>query len=98
MATWLDNILNVKKWVIFSKNQICQGLGLNKSRIALGQPANIHEQQVPLGGCVPLKGGENTNSTYAPLVLGNWGHAGGWAGARSAFASLPLAVPSVKWP
>lgn len=53
MATWLDNILNVKKWVIFSKkkkNQICQNRSFNESHIALRQKANTHEQQVLSGG------------------------------------------------
>ena len=78
MATWLDNILNVKKWVIFSKNQICQSPRLNESHRALGHPANIHEHRVPSEGYVLLKWGENTNFTYAPLVFGNPKSKGGW--------------------
>lgn len=55
MATWLDNILNVKKWVIFSKNQICQSPSLNESHIAFGHLASINEQEVPSEGYVLLK-------------------------------------------
>lgn len=71
LATWLDNILNVKKWVILSKkkNQICQSPSLKKSRIAFGHPTNINEQ-VPAEGYVLLKWGKNTDFTYVTLVLG----------------------------
>ena len=79
VATWLDNILNVKKSGIFSKktkNQLCQSPSLKESGIALGHPASINEQVPAEGRVRTIKTGQKTQTSH--IQLWSLGKTAGW--------------------